>query len=238
MLVTVFTSCYNQGRYLAEAIESVLEQDFEDFEYLLFNDGSTDETSDIMHDYASRDKRIKVFDTTKQRNVSVLVNKSIFEAEGSYWVWCPSDDVLAYNLLSRKVEESKKYPNAIIYDNWFVIDEAGRKLLAVDVKPMTPSEFSEEVWHSSPIGFTGIWIPAYILSVLPFPEHLVYSEDFFWMIKATIHGFDFRGIQERLHYKRKHTNTTTSKNINAILDQIPIIRKDLRKYKEWYDGNS
>jgi len=236
-LVTIFTSCHNQGGYLKEAIESVLWQTYPDFEYLLYDDGSSDDTLDIMRHFAKLDDRIKILSLPKQKNVGVVINKSFCDARGSFWVWCPSDDVLMDTLVERKVRLAKKHPNAVIYDNWYVMNEVGKLDHPVDVPPMTPVEFAEEVWRSSPIGFTGIWIPMSVVMDmdLKFPEHLHFSEDFYWMIKATVHGVEFRGLPDRLHYKRKHLNALTAQNIDAILDQIPRIRKELAEYKEWWE---
>jgi len=239
-MITVFTSCHNQGKYLKEAIESVLWQTYANFEYLLYDDGSSDDTLDIMRYYAQLDDRIRIKSLPKQKNVGVVINQSFRDASGSYWCWCPSDDVFMDTLLERKIIFARTYPEAILYDNWLVINESGKLVHTVDVPIMTPEEFSQEVWRTSPIGFTGIWIPLSIIKTmaLEFPEHLYFSEDFYWMIKATIHGAEFRGIPERLHYKRKHLNATTAMNIDAILDQIPVIRKALAEYKEWRQKNS
>jgi hypothetical protein len=105
---------------------------------------------------------------------------------------------------------------------------------------MSSKEFSKAVWKSSPIGFTGIWIPVDIIRTmdLEFPEHLHFSEDFYWMIKATIYGVEFIGVNRHLHYKRKHLDATTARNIDAILDQIPRIRKELAEYKDWLNANT
>lgn len=237
-LVTVFISCHNQGQYLKEALDSIHWQTYPNWECLAYDDGSSDNTLDIMREAAKYDDRIKIQSLPKQKNVGVVINKSFHDANGQYWVWCPSDDVLVDTLLERKIKTAKKYPDAVIYNNWYVINEHGKLLHPVDVKEMNPEEFSKEVWETSPIGFTGIWIPLSIVQTLDleFPEHLFYSEDFYWMIKATIHGVEFRGIPERLHYKRKHLDATTAKNIDAILDQIPLIRRELKEYREWLKG--
>lgn len=231
--VTVFTSCYNQCVFLEEAIESVLNQSFDNFEYLLFNDGSTDSTPDIMDEYAKRDSRIKVFHLEKQPTLSHVINKSIIKSTGKYWTWCPSDDKFHPDLLKQKLEFSNSRPLSVIYDNWWLINDQSESYDTRIVKPMTPKEFSEEVWRSSPIGFTGILIPTMVLYYTQlFPMHLKFSEDFYWMIKATIMGISFEGMPEKLHYKRKHNNTSTSKNSELIIDQIPVIRHQLKQFKD------
>ena len=231
-MITVFTSCHNQGKYLPEAIESVLRQTESDFEYLIYDDGSTDNTWQTIQHYAKQDSRIRPIKLRKQANVGVVINLSVERAKGQYWVWCPADDRLAPTLLAHKLCWSMELPTSVLYDNWFQINAKGIVVKETDVKIMSAEDFALEVWNTSPIGFTGIWIPTSVLKWLPFPEHLAFSEDFFWMIKATIHGIRFFGVPERLHYKRVHSDRLTDKNLDAILAQIPVIREELRKYKE------
>ena len=231
-MITVFTSCYNQGEYLAQAIESVLNQTFSDFEYLIYDDGSTDNTWEIIQSYAQKDKRIRPFKISKSPNVGVVINQSIKQARGNVWTWCPSDDIWLPNLLEAKNEEAKKYPGAIFYSDWILVDEHGRQTGQVQPARYTPEEFKEVVWTDSPIGFTGIWIPVKTFEVAGlFPEHLSYSEDFYWMIKATIHDMEFRCVPQFLYKKRTHSNTTTKKNLQKILQDVPRIREELRRYK-------
>ena len=227
-MITVFTSCHNQGQYLPQAIESVLRQTHDDFVYHLIDDGSTDNTWQVISYYASQDARILAAKLLKQPNVGPIINMSLGMSKDQ-WVWCPSDDILYPRLLEKKLEICKLFPEAVVYDDWDIIDGNGNKVRDVRVPIMTPSEFNNEVWESSPIGFTGIMVPVELVRSTNcwFPTHLNYSEDFYWMIEATLNGFQFFGVPEKLHAKRKHGNTTTTKNIDAILAQIPEIRATL-----------
>jgi len=234
--ISIFTSSYNHSKHLKFAIESVLNQTYQNFEYFLFDDGSDDSTYDIMKSY-QYDNRVKVIKLDKQPNVGVVINKSIALSTGNYWSWCPADDYWNEHLLENKIKYIDKFPKSILYNNWFFIDENNNIFGGYDVPIMTSDDFSEEVWKTSPIGFTGILIPMYIFKTLKllFPEHLPYSEDFYWMIKATIHNVPFDLVPERLHYKRKHENSLTNKNITAIIENIPRIRSELMEYKKEID---
>ena len=231
-MITVFTSCYNQGNYLPEAIESVLNQTYSDFEYLIYDDGSTDNTWEIIQSYAQKDKRIRPFRIPKSPNVGVVINKSIEQARGDVWTWCPSDDVWLPNLLEEKYKEARKYPDSVLYSDWIIIDDHGRYMRQVSPKRFTPEEFTDVVWHDSPIGFTGIWVPMKTFDKAGlFPENLNYSEDYYWMVKATIHDIEFRCVPKVLYKKRTHNNTITGRNRNKILDGVRRIRQELKAYK-------
>jgi len=229
--VTVFTSAYNSAQYLPQAIASVRNQTYTDFDYLLVNDGSKDTSLKIMEKAATLDSRIKVVDLPKQPTIGHVLNKSISLCDSELWSWCPADDIWVPKLLERKLEVHQQFPNAVLYNAYTIIDGQGKQTGQSRVKDLTPQEFREEVWRTSPIGFTGICIPTYIFKELGllFPEHLQFSEDFYWMIKATILGIDFIGLKDRLHMKRKHSDSMTAKNINAIWAQVSVIRAELRK---------
>lgn len=230
MKITVFTPNYNNANYIRKSIQSVLDQSYIDFEYLIYDDGSTDNSYDIIKEY-KYDNRIKIFKLKKQDNVGVVINMSMKEATGDYWCWCPSDDYFHKDLLKEKIKYIEKFPKSILYNDWYSIDNDNNIINSHEVKEMTSNEFSEEVWKTSPIGFTGIFIPKYVYKNLLFPEHLKFSEDFYWMIKATIHNIPFNRVPLKLHYKRKHNNSLSNKYRKQILDNIPRIREELLIYK-------
>lgn len=231
--ITVFTSSYNHAKYLPEAIESVLSQSFKDFEYILIDDGSVDGTSDIMEDYAIFDDRIKVIHLPKQKTKGPLLNASVKEAKGKFWVWVPADDIVSFDLLSEKYKCSQEVgDNVIIYSDYWLIDKNGKGIGASKLKNFDSKSLLETAWKSTNlIGFTGIWIPTFILKNVPIPDHIKYSEDFYWLIETLLLGHKYHHLKEKLYYKRKHPSSVTSKNLQAIKDDVKNIRKELkRKY--------
>jgi len=195
MKLTIFTSCYNQANYLPQAIESVLNQTYTDFEYLIYDDGSTDNTWEIIQSYVAKDSRIKGVKLEKQKNVACVINRSIHDMSTDFWLWCPSDDVWCDNLLEVKAQYAVKHPDKVVYSNFIQINEKGLEIGRVTIPPRTPLEFLTAVKSTSPIGFTGILIPRSVFDLVgSFPENFDYSEDFWWMYKAvSIDGVHFIG---------------------------------------------
>jgi len=111
--VSVITPCYNMAEFLGECIDSVLRQTYDNFEYLLVNNCSTDNTLQIMHDYAKRDSRIRVHDNTEF--LDVMVNHSHgmrFMSPESEWCKCVSaDDWIFPDCLRQMVEFGVDHPN-------------------------------------------------------------------------------------------------------------------------------
>ncbi len=233
-LITVFTSCFNHAQYLSEAIESVLSQTFTDFEYLLYDDGSTDNTWKIIQNYAKQDKRIRATKLLKASSVAPILNLSVKEAKGRFWTWCPADDIWKKDLLEKKLKFSQECNHkSVIYSDFQIVDQDNNFVSTVKCPSLSQKEFADIVWKQSPIGFTGIWIPLSVFNdVGLFPENLYFSEDFYWMIKATIHGVHFQRLSKVLYSKRKHLNSTTARNSKQMAKQIDTIRNELRKYAQ------
>jgi glycosyltransferase involved in cell wall biosynthesis len=109
-LVTVIIPTYNRGWILKEAIDSVLSQDFEDFELIVVDDGSTDNTIDILDGYANDIIVLR----QGNRGVSAARNAGIAYASGQFIAFLDSDDLWLPGKLSRQVDFFKSNPNALI----------------------------------------------------------------------------------------------------------------------------
>src|SRR4051794_28992126 len=99
--VTVLMPVYNGERYIAAAIRSVLDQTFSAFELLIVNDGSTDETLEVIHSFA--DQRVKVIDQQKG-GVAKALNTGLAYATGQYIARFDSDDICFPNRLAEQVK--------------------------------------------------------------------------------------------------------------------------------------
>lgn len=92
-LVTVLMPCYNAMPYLPEAIESIINQTYTNLEILCINDGSTDETGEVLEQYASIDKRIRVVHNERNIKLIATLNKGIGLANGEYIARMDADDI-------------------------------------------------------------------------------------------------------------------------------------------------
>lgn len=233
--VTMFTSCFNQADHLAQAIESVLAQTFPYFEYLLYDDGSTDDTWKVMQSYAEQDERIKATKLKKQFSISSVQNMSISEGTGEFWSWCPSDDILKPDSLQVNYDLSCRLGHtAVLYADADIINAHG-KIVGKGHRPsLSYKEVSSKVWKTSVIPFTGIWIPMHFFKTFGgFPEHLDYSEDFWWAVKtAGVHNVPFHHVAQILHQKRIHGNRLSARNGRDLPKRMKEVWDELRKYQE------
>ena len=112
--VSVLTPVYNGAEYLAECIESVLAQDYPDFEYTILNNCSTDGTLDVAHSYAKKDRRIRV--TTNGTFVSAIENHNLafglVPADHKYCKLVSADDWIMPDCLGKMVALAEAHPTA------------------------------------------------------------------------------------------------------------------------------
>ena len=90
--ITVLMPVFNGGRFIGEAIESILGQTFTDFELLVINDGSTDDSLAVIGEYAARDRRIRVV-SRENRGLVATLNEGLGLARGAYLARMDCDDI-------------------------------------------------------------------------------------------------------------------------------------------------
>lgn len=91
--ISVIMSVYNDEQYLSKSIESILNQSFSDFEFIICDDYSTDKSRDIIEEYANQDDRIIFFRNEKNLGLATSLNKCIKHAKGKYIARMDSDDI-------------------------------------------------------------------------------------------------------------------------------------------------
>lgn len=110
--VSVLTTSYNRADYIAAAIESVLCSSLSDFEYIIVDDGSTDQTVDIAKTYEKLDSRVKVYVNEKNLGDYRNRNKAASFAKGKYIKYVDSDDILYPHGLAVMLNSMEMFPEA------------------------------------------------------------------------------------------------------------------------------
>lgn len=123
--VSVLMSCYNGARWLHEAVGSVLAQSFRDFELLLVDDGSKDNTLELVRAYAAKDSRVKVL-AKPNSGLADSLNAGLALAKGKWIARVDQDDICEPDRLARQLAFVKRHPGLILLGSGFVeINEAG-----------------------------------------------------------------------------------------------------------------
>ncbi len=138
-IVSVIMPTHNDVKYLTRAIDSVISQSFKEWELLVVDDGSTDETPDVIASYCKKDERIKPFriekasgSPTKPRNIGIE------NATGRYIAFLDSDDVWLPTKLERQIATFEKHEDAaIVFSYYNTINEQGLMMNKPVVSPAT-----------------------------------------------------------------------------------------------------
>ncbi len=109
-LVTVVTPAYNVAKYIGEAVDSVLRQTFRDFEYLVIDDGSEDNSVDIIKAHSGDDPRFRLV-AGEHRGLSAARNAGIREARGEYIAFLDGDDRWHPKFLERQLQLIQSLPD-------------------------------------------------------------------------------------------------------------------------------
>lgn len=124
-LVSIITPSYNSANYISETIEAIINQTYSNWELLITDDCSTDNSIEIIRKYAEKDSRIKLFVMDKNAGAGNCRNNSIKMAEGRFIAFCDSDDVWMPQKLEKQIEFMVKRDCALSYSSYMTMNEEG-----------------------------------------------------------------------------------------------------------------
>ena len=140
---------YNGENHLAESIEALLGQSYEDFELIISDNASTDGTADICRTYGRQDSRIRYI--RQPRDIGRVPNHNflIEQARGELFKWAACDDLYAKALLERCVDALDEYPQVVLAHSWeAMIDDSGAVICLVDYPVATDAQRAPDRFRS------------------------------------------------------------------------------------------
>lgn len=121
-LVSIITTLYESGDYIAKTIESVLAQTYPDWEMVITDDGSKDNGPSIVEEYASKDSRIRLLRLSENGGPGVSRNNSIINSRGQYIAFLDSDDTWMPDKLEKQLALMKKCGCGVVYSSYLTCD--------------------------------------------------------------------------------------------------------------------
>ena len=239
--VSVIIPTCNRAQFLRSAIESVRKQTFQDFEIIVVDDASNDETPEVVRSFA--DGRVRYLRRESKRGQGATRNDGIREARGEYIALLDDDDEWLPTKLQKQVALLGALPNEVglIYTGFFRIDASSKRVLS----EVTPTERGK-VFHA--LG-RGNWIGTCSTVLLRrscfdkaglFDEDLASGADYdMWLRIAKEFEVDF--INERLVFYNVH-NSRISTNYESLTSGLEaqlrkhnsVLARDRRRYSERY----
>ena len=127
-LVSIITPCYNGAKYVAETIESVINQTYKKWEMIIVDDGSKDKSAEIIKTYVNKDSRIKYIYQNNAGSAAAR-NNGIRRAQGQYIALLDADDVWHKDFLEKQIAFIKKNNAVCVYCSYSKIDDHSRSIL-------------------------------------------------------------------------------------------------------------
>jgi glycosyltransferase involved in cell wall biosynthesis len=151
-LVSVLMSVHNGSRYLRAAIESIRSQTLRDLEFIIVDDASTDDASEICADAASRDPRIIVLTNERRLGLTRSLNRALAVATGTYIARMDGDDISLPSRLERQVAYLEARPGVGLVGSWYSeIDAAGAVTVPLYSFPVEPIIVSWRMAFENPL---------------------------------------------------------------------------------------
>lgn len=228
--VSVVIPVYNSEKFLVESIESVLNQTYKNIEILTVDDGSTDNSSKILHRY---DNKITTL-SQKNQGLAATVNNAIEKVNGRWFKWLSPDDVLYPEAIKILVNEAKKLQdNTIVYSNWDLVDENGQKLRSFfesNYNDLDVFEFNVRLLDGQQINVNTTLIPTLLFSkgcvMRQLDDPVAIDYDFF-LRAGILYGAHFQLVPKSLLKYRIHGKQLSHKNISKTLSYLSEVRNQV-----------
>lgn len=240
-MISIALATYNGSKYLREQLDSFPAQSMDDFEVVACDDCSTDETPQILQEYASRDSRFKVYQNARNLGFKKNFEHILSLCKGEFIAFCDQDDIWEPNhleILYKNIGE-----NDCIGANSLIIDEKGvsqnKTLLEywpIHVMPKNEKELFQHELYSNVIQGTASLIRASLIKqALPIPEDIKYHDYWFALVA---------GLNEKCKYigdvvlkYRRHSNNASEYQKFTIWNAIKDLYRFSKDRKGFYQDS-
>ena len=230
-LVSVIIPVFNAAPFLKDSLESVINQTYSNIEIICIDDGSTDNSLEILKFFSDK---ITIISQENQGLASAL-NVGIKKMKGKWFKWFSPDDVMFHNTIEILVNEAEKFSNTIIYSDWDVIDEKSNLLRSFqesNYNELTNFEYNVRLLDRQLINVNTTLIPSSLLekcSIRDLDDPVAIDYDLF-LNAALLFDTKFRLIQKSLIKYRIHTKQLSHNNISKTLEYISQIKDEILQH--------
>lgn len=225
-IISVIMPVYNSENYIRETIESILDQSYKDFELLILNDNSSDNSLKIIKQYQEKDSRIIVINKEKNVGPANLRNEGFRLSKGGFIALMDADDIALPTRFEKQVAVLEKNPEIGVCGTWFTFFGAKKN------KVIRHSENHDAIkisfLHSCGIGNPTVMLRKEMLFGLEFDNDFVPVEDYdLW--SRLLEKTKFHNIQESLLNYRQHENNISKTKIENVNRSIKLVKINLLK---------
>lgn len=177
-LVSVIMPAFNVKRYVSDAIESILNQTYKNFEFIIIDDNSTDGTLDIIKDYRKQDSRIVVTRNEENLGVTKSLNKGVKLAKGKYIIRMDADDWSYPERLELQVSLMERYPEVVVSGSYIEVCDASLKTKNIRKYHLDDRNIRKHIFRYSPFAHPATIWQAKVLKTQRYNEKIVVCQDY------------------------------------------------------------
>jgi len=220
--ISIITPAYNAAKYISQTINSVLEQTYENWELIIVNDCSMDNTADIVRQFITKDSRIKLIEHKKNSGVAYARNTAIAAAVGDYIAFLDSDDLWMPDKLQKQIDFMLEYQYVLTYTAYqkFNTDTGQRCKIVKAKEKMT----AKKIYGDTSIGCLTVMVNRKAVGefYMPLLEH---TEDNCTWQEILSRGYTAYGLNEVLALYREGNSSLTRSKKKAAKQQWQTYRK-------------
>ena len=238
-ILTVLMPVYNAEKFLDESINSILIQTYSDFEFIILDDGSTDNSLKIIKAYAKKDKRIKVLTNKNNQKQAKCRNSLLKNSKTEFIAWMDADDISSPHWLQTQMDFLKQNPKIdVVSCHW---DFFGDREFILK-RPFLDSQIKSAFLLDCTFGTGGSMIKMKKIKAnkMFFNEQLESAEDYNYWVK-NLSVLSFAAVDKTLYRYRIHnaqeseTNKEKQKQIHLLIVQKHLLKFGIKMDKETKD---
>lgn len=229
-MVSVVLPVYNGELFLAQAIESVLQQSYKEWELVIVDDCSTDNTPQIIDSYRKKDARIKVIHNHKNQRLPKSLNIGFENCNGEYYTWISADNMFDTNALELLYDFIVKTGADIVYSGYYTMNEHGKRLNKV----LKLHNRVSDILYINLVGASFLYKKEVQEALKGYDENLFLIEDYDFWIRAYKMGFSLKYLNRCPYFYRIHNESLTSMKQQQIrYMRIKLFSNNLINFKDF-----
>lgn len=229
-LISIITPTYNCGKFIGETIESVLKQSYENWEMIIVDDCSTDNTNQIVKKYLEEDKRIKYHLLKSNSGAAIARTKAMELANGDYMAFLDSDDLWVSDKLEKQLNFMKENNYNFTCTLYEQIDEMGNRLNKI-IKVKKRTNYNG-ILLTCPVGNSTVMYNVNAMGKFKVPNIRKRNDDALWLQMLKKEEYIY-GLEDNLMKYRIRSNSISSNKLDLVkyhwylyrkIEQLSIIR--------------
>lgn len=223
-LVSIITPLYNAENYILATIKSIQSQTYAHWEHIIVNDGSTDNSLQLVEDVAKEDSRIKIITLSRNSGAAQSRNKATELATGDYIAFLDADDLWHPEKLEKQLQYMQQKNAAVSYTSYLHIDEEG-KPLGKRIKALPELSYQKQHSNNYIGNLTGIYKASETGKIIA-PNIRKRQDWAVWLEAIKKSEKNAVGLQEDLAYYRIRQGSISANKFN-------LVKYNFRFYKEY-----